>query len=244
MNRLAERISFLLEQVGSSPTRMAEIAGVKPPSVSDWVNGKTKSLKTDHALRIAKHFKVNMLWLTKGIGPMQDQTPQSAPALPDFPAAMDGPSRQAAEAPTSETDIFTIPHIAASGSMGPGIALADQYDVIERMTLKGDWLRKNAAGCQIDDLAIISGKGNSMYPTFSDGDLLLVDTGSRHVDVDGVYVLSAHGRLFIKTVRQRMDGSYEISSDNPSVKTVDVLNGEHEVTVHGRVVWAWNGRKL
>jgi hypothetical protein len=28
------------------------------------------------------------------------------------------------------------------------------------------------------------------------------------------------------------------------VKTVDVLNGGHNVTVLGRVVWAWNGRKL
>lgn len=70
MNTLSERISLLLEQVGNSPTRMAEIAGVKPPSVSDWVNGKTKNLKTAPALRLAKHFKVNLLWLTEGAGPM------------------------------------------------------------------------------------------------------------------------------------------------------------------------------
>ena len=64
------------------------------------------------------------------------------------------------------------------------------------------------------------------------------------VDVDGVYVLSAHDRLFIKRVRQRLDGQFEVSSDNATVKTVDVLNGEHEIKVHGRVVWAWNGRAL
>jgi phage repressor protein C with HTH and peptisase S24 domain len=97
---------------------------------------------------------------------------------------------------------------------------------------------------RIDNLRIISGKGHSMSPTFNDGDLILVDTGVRIIDVDGVYVLSANGRLYIKTVRQRMDGQFEVSSDNPAVKTVDVLNGEHEVAICGRVVWAWNGRKL
>jgi phage repressor protein C with HTH and peptisase S24 domain len=56
--------------------------------------------------------------------------------------------------------------------------------------------------------------------------------------------LEAHGRLFIKRVRQRLDGSYEISSDNPAHKTVDVLDGAHEVRVIGRVLWAWNGRKM
>jgi len=141
-------------------------------------------------------------------------------------------------------DEFTIPHLAVTGSMGPGTDLLEVEEVIERMTLKGEWLRKNLSGCSAEDLAIISGKGNSMTPTFNDGDLLLVDCGVRRVEIDGVYVLSALGRLFIKTVRQRLDGSYEISSDNPSVKTVDVLNGDHEVLIHGRVVWAWNGKKL
>ena len=35
-----------------------------------------------------------------------------------------------------------------------------------------------------------------------------------------------------------------ISSDNATVKTVDVLNGDHRIDILGRVVWCWNGRKL
>lgn len=137
-----------------------------------------------------------------------------------------------------------IPHLSAKGSMGIGELMLDEEEVIDRITLKADWLSSNLPGCRVADLAVISGRGNSMSPTFNDGDLLLVDTGIKGVSIDGVYVLSAHNRLFIKTVRQRIDGGFEISSDNPSVKTVDVLNGDHQVTVHGRVVWAWNGKKL
>lgn len=221
-------------------TDLWKAAGLSSSAVSHWFAGSNE-MDLATAMKVAPLLRCNPHWLFDGSGSAYKDIPEAeAPAMPAHPATTDEETEKTA----SDADIFTIPHIAASGSMGPGIALADQDEVIERMTLKGDWLRKNAAGCQIDDLAIISGKGNSMFPTFSDGDLLLVDTGSRRVDVDGVYVLSAHGRLFIKTVRQRMDGSYEISSDNPSVKTVDVLNGEHEVVVHGRVVWAWNGKKL
>ncbi len=128
--------------------------------------------------------------------------------------------------------------------MGVGIDLADEDSVIDRITIKRDWLRDNLPGCQHGKLAIISGKGDSMEPTFRDGDLLLVDTAQTNPTIDGVYVLSAHNRLFIKSVRQRLDGSYEISSDNPKVKTVDVLNGDHQITIHGRVVLIWNGKKL
>ena len=84
-----------------------------------------------------------------------------------------------------------------------------------------------------------------MSPTFSDGDVLLVDVGSRDpASHEGVYVLEVQGKSYIKRVRMRMDGSLEVSSDNVNIKTVDVLNGDHEVQVKGRVVWAWNGRKL
>ena len=33
-------------------------------------------------------------------------------------------------------------------------------------------------------------------------------------------------------------------SDNPSVKTVDVLDGSQQVRICGRVVYGWNGRRL
>ena len=145
--------------------------------------------------------------------------------------------------PVPRRDTILIPVLAVSGSMGDGED-QDEDRVIERLTLKRDWVATHLPGCKPDALAVISGRGNSMAPTFSDGDLLMVDTSIRQVDVDGVYVLSAHDRLFIKTVRQRMDGTFEISSDNPTVKTVDVLDGSHAVTVHGRVVWAWNGNRL
>ena len=81
METLIERISFLLEKAGNSVTTLASIAWVKPPSVSDWLNGKTKTLKSVPAIRLAKHFGVNVLWLTEGVGPRNssEKEPASSP---------------------------------------------------------------------------------------------------------------------------------------------------------------------
>lgn len=36
----------------------------------------------------------------------------------------------------------------------------------------------------------------------------------------------------------------DVSSDTIYIKSVDVLNGDHQLRLLGRVVWAWNGKKL
>lgn len=140
---------------------------------------------------------------------------------------------------------LSVPLLSAAASMGSGI---DQHDdvVVGRLTLSPQWVTKTLRPLtKPENLRFIHGYGDSMEPTFNDGDVLLVDAGVPDVKVDGIYVLEANERLYIKRVRQRIDGSYEISSDNPNVKTVDVLtSGSTTVNVKGRVIWAWNGRKL
>lgn len=139
---------------------------------------------------------------------------------------------------------FDIPMLDEIGSMGQGYDLSyDGDQIIDFFPVSIGWIEQSI-GVKPEHLRIITGAGDSMKPTFSHGDLLLVDVSHKKIDVDGVYAMSAYQRLFIKRVRQRMDGSFEVSSDNPTVKTVDILNGDHQLTVHGRVVWAWNGNKL
>lgn len=142
-------------------------------------------------------------------------------------------------------EALTVPLLASPGSMGAGAEQLHDDVVVGRMTLSPSWVTKTLKPLsRPDNLRFIHGYGDSMEPTFFDGDILLVDAGIRECKVDGIYVLSANERLYIKRVRQRLDGSYEISSDNPNVKTVDVLNGSSPVDVLGRVVFTWNGRKL
>ena len=200
---------------GKSQEQLAVALGLTKGNVSAWENGR-------HKPRLEQVYAISRL---------------TGHALPPDVADF------AASAPVDESAV-RVQVLANGASMGTGEAL-EEYDVVRsELTLTPQFVSDRLHPSTPEALRFIHGYGDSMEPTFSSGDILLVDTGVREVKIDGVYVLSAHGRLFVKRVRQRIDGQYEISSDNPTHKTVDVLNGSQEVTVIGRVLWVWNGHKM
>ena len=147
--------------------------------------------------------------------------------------------------PSPGVSVVHVPLLANAGSMGPGTEIQHDDILVGQIALSEQWVSRRLQPTNIAALRFIHAYGDSMSPTFEDGDILLVDTGIKDPRViDGVYVMAANDRLYIKRVRQRMDKALEISSDNPTVKTVDVLNGDHAIDILGRVIWAWNGRKL
>ena len=48
--------------------KLADHCGVSPPSVSDWVSGKTAVIESTHLLKCADFFKVSPKWLATGEG--------------------------------------------------------------------------------------------------------------------------------------------------------------------------------
>lgn len=147
--------------------------------------------------------------------------------------------------PSPGVPVVHVPLLANAGSMGPGTDIQHDDILVGQIALSEQWVSRRLQPTNLNALRFIHAYGDSMSPTFEDGDILLVDTGIKDPKIiDGVYVMAANDRVYIKRVRQRMDGVVEISSDNATVKTVDVLNGDHRIDILGRVVWCWNGRKL
>lgn len=138
-----------------------------------------------------------------------------------------------------------IPLLANAGSMGPGSDVEHEDIIIGALTVSPEWLDKRIRPTSYQALRFIHAYGDSMSPTFEDGDILLVDTGRRDPSMaDGVYVLGTSKRVFIKRISERFDGTRVVSSDNKNVPVLQELNGDQELDVLGRVVWAWNGKKL
>lgn len=66
---LRERIAEAMRRhPGLSQADVARACGVKTPSVTDWLNGKTKSLKPEPARRGAVLFGCDQNWLATGTG--------------------------------------------------------------------------------------------------------------------------------------------------------------------------------
>lgn len=137
-----------------------------------------------------------------------------------------------------------VPLLSATGSMGTGNDLLTEDVLMGDVPISRAWLAQHLPRCRPEALKMIHAYGDSMSGTLSSGDFALVDTDCHTADVDGVYVLMARGQLFIKRVTRRMDGAHQVSSDNPAVRTVELLDGTQSVDLLGRVVFGWNGRRL
>lgn len=139
-----------------------------------------------------------------------------------------------------------IPMFDAEASMGIGKPMPDFDTVIGALQLSETWVRTHLPAISNPrNLATLSAYGDSMAPTFADGDILLIDRGVCEVKLDAVYVLALNDELFVKRIQRRISGELVIKSDNPLYDAHVVENGEKEtLKVLGRVVWAWNGKKL
>lgn len=78
MKTLAERLKYAMEILPPKKIKGVDLAravGVRPPSVSDWLSGKSKTMEGENLLKAAKYLNVNPNWLASGIG-----TPQAVEA--------------------------------------------------------------------------------------------------------------------------------------------------------------------
>lgn len=93
------------------------------------------------------------------------------------------------------------------------------------------------------DLSIIRVMGDSMLPTLSDGDDIMVDRAAARVRLhDGIYVLRRDDTLLVKRLTiNPMSGLLTISSDNSAYARWPDCRPK-DVEVIGRVVWS--GRRI
>lgn len=215
-----ERLRSERERLGLSQPDMAALGGVKPRTYQDWERGI--AVVSAEFLSAADEHGIDAAYVVTG-----------RPSLTG-----------AAPAPAVSADAIYIPLYSATGSMGVGNELVTEDVILGEVPVSRHWLAAHLPRCRADALRLVHAYGDSMAGTLNSGDFALVDTDATVADVDGVYVLQAGGQLFIKRVTRRMDGQHEVSSDNPNVKTVDVLNGSQQVRICGRVVYGWNGRRF
>ena len=128
--------------------------------------------------------------------------------------------------------LVEVARLDLGASAGPG-RIADQEARRAPGALSPALLR--ALGVRAGAASMIRVEGDSMEPTLSDGDEILVDGDRREVKGrGGIFVIRLDGALMVKRLRPAV-GGVEVASDNPGYTTR--LCGRGEVEVIGRVVW-------
>ena len=134
-----------------------------------------------------------------------------------------------------------VKRIAVRASAGPGALVAGEA-AKPYFGFDGRWLRSLTATPPAK-LSIIRVEGDSMAPTLSAGDDILVDPSDCAERLrDGIYVLRVDGALVVKRIALHPIGRrVTIRSDNPAYPDWPDCDMEEMVCI-GRVVWA--GRKI
>ena len=223
MNTLSERIAYLLKLRGMSQSALAAKIGIRQPSVASWLNGRTKKLEGENLLNAAVAFGVHPEWLATGKGPITKEEKQET-GFPRIP---------------SEEDFVLIPQYTTKGSCGTGF-MNDHIELLGGLVFKRSWLERMRL--DDDNACVIYASGDSMYPSISDGDVLLLDKTEHPLRSDEIYAVMVDDEVVVKRLRKGFEGIV-LKGDNPNKAAypdIEVPQG-YDLTVIGRVVWRGGG---
>ena len=129
-----------------------------------------------------------------------------------------------------------LPRYEVAASAGAG-TLVQGEQIVDYVSFKTDWL-KIGLGVSPQKAVLISVKGDSMEPTLSNGDLVLIDTSISRVEDNAIYVINYDDALLVKRIQRKYDRSVMIMSDNKSYGD-EAVQGSlvDQLNVIGRVVW-------
>lgn len=125
-----------------------------------------------------------------------------------------------------------------------GLVLQEQPGIIRSFNVSREWVEKNLPYyTSIENLAIVTGFGDSMLGMFNPGDPLIVDRGITRADVDGVYFFCIASEGFIKRLQRIPGEGMRVISENPKYRDW-TITPEMDFRVLGKVLRAWNGQNL
>ena len=127
---------------------------------------------------------------------------------------------------------------------GAGSIVVEFPEVIQRVNVLESWA-KAALGGDLSRIKLVSARGTSMQGTIENGDVLFVDATIRAFDGDGVYVIARGGDVQVKRLQRLHGDVLAIISDNRAYESERLAGDDaNAVTICGRVLAAWNLRKL
>lgn len=120
----------------------------------------------------------------------------------------------------------------ATLSAGPGAVVEHEFETGE-LKFRRKWLGR-VTNSSPERLVVLPVRGDSMYPTICDGDVVMVDLGQREVVSTRIYALRQFDGLKVKRLNRSPDGGVIIKSDNP-YESEYLMDGDVEIV--GRAIW-------
>lgn len=120
-------------------------------------------------------------------------------------------------------------------SAGDGAVLCAENQPSNFMAFRDDWIRSR--GFSIKDLKVCITRGDSMEPTISDKEPILINTAEKDPQDGHIYVIRNGEITWVKRIQRQIDGSLLLISDNKIYPPMAIkLDESTDVEIIGKVV--------
>ncbi|WP_084172279.1 MULTISPECIES: S24 family peptidase [Mangrovibacter] len=128
-----------------------------------------------------------------------------------------------------------IPGYRIQVSAGYGSFNDDGISPCRHLAFRRKWL--SYRGFHEKDLVVVWAKGDSMEPTISNNDTLLINTADARPSDGNMYVIRQDDLLWVKRFQIQPNGAWVLISDNTTYPPMPISKSElHNFEVIGRVV--------
>lgn len=210
---LVKRLNLMAEALGGRPAAASRI-GVKYSTLRGALSGKAQP-KFSTVAKLAEAAARSLDWVYTG-----SEGGQLVPL---------------AEPIEGFVLVQVLPEAASAGD--GALASANDLEVEKQVAFRGEWMRR--IGVNPKRAHVLRVKGDSMEPTLSEGDMVLVDTGDTEPAGGGLYVLNWAGEALVKRLDRDFDGTLMVTSDAEHrfpPRRIDAAAAD-QVRIIGRVRW-------
>jgi phage repressor protein C with HTH and peptisase S24 domain len=201
--------------MGLSSARLAEQAGVNRSFVYDILRGRSANPSAEKLSKIADVLRVESDWLLRGIGDVEGDDPLA-----------DG-----------DYGYVQIRSARVTASMGAGSIVEDDVEEGEPYHFRRAWIRDGLKAAP-DDLRILHVEGDSMEPTLTERDIVLIDSSRTTPTPPGIFVLFDGMGLVAKRLEHIPNSDppmVRIISDNARYSAYE--RTADEINIVGRIRW-------
>jgi phage repressor protein C with HTH and peptisase S24 domain len=222
-----ERLSALVEALNGRESA-ARIAEMSVDQVGKWLRGDARPPLFPVA-RMALNAGRSLDWLILGGSETEAKVRFRIGA--QLEEVLSGLGR------LDHEDIVSIPIWDVRAAAGSG-SWNERAETVGGLPFSARYLKR--LGIDIKSVHGLRASGDSMFPTISDGALVLVDSSRREIVGDGIYAFVIDDFARIKRIQPALDGGLVFISDNAALYAAERLPRDQLETLEvvGRVFWA------
>lgn len=214
---LQQRIREAIDGSGKSQADIARAIKRTPATVTQWLDGSTKSLKADNAAALEAATGYNARWIVTGKGPkkLPDARQIDLDDNPDYPA------------------VRRVRIKVVGGITGYAIEFHDEDDG-PPIVFRRDWYTTN--GFDPAKMLAMRVTGESMVPNLRAGDLIIINTEQTQPKDGVAFVVSYEGEPVVKRL-VRDQGEWWLTSDNADQRRFPRKRCDENAKIIGEVVY-------